>query len=153
MHGVHFFFFCSSSLFYSPAQLERGLIYRQRPEGVFEGVFTLTQRRVIFTLSDLLDKPWSRVPSFPPPARAFIFIEHRIHFSIPTFELYVVDYIFIYSFGLHRITPTHALIYSFGLHLITPTHALIYSFGLHRITPTHALALSACRFVSKKSLL
>ena len=31
-----------------------------------------------FTLSDLLDKPWSQVSSLSPPVLAFIFIAHRV---------------------------------------------------------------------------
>ena len=37
-----------------------------------------------FTVSDVLDQPWSQVSSLPPPVLAFIFIAHRLqssHFS------------------------------------------------------------------------
>ena len=34
-----------------------------------------------YTLSNLLDKPWSEVSTVPPPVRAFIFIAHRVQHS------------------------------------------------------------------------
>ena len=53
------FFFFSSRHFHFPAQLLGG-----------------------FTLSDLLDKPWSQVSSLlPPPYVPSIFIAHRVHYS------------------------------------------------------------------------
>ena len=57
VQSSHFYHFFNVNHFYFPAQLVGG-----------------------FTLSDLLDKPWSQVgvASLLPPVRAFNFIAHRV---------------------------------------------------------------------------
>ena len=70
---------------YSPAQLVRGFV----------------------TLSDVLDKLWSLVPSLPPPRYVPSFLS-RTGYSIPTFRLFMLV-------DLHRILAAHSHSRAFGL--------------------------------------
>ena len=59
--------------------------------------FQLNSQEVLFTLSELLDKPWSKVSSLPPGTRLH-FHRKYVGFGVPTFQLLML-------INFHRLLP------------------------------------------------